>query len=274
MEIKVEIPKGKKPEWKKVDGNLALVLVDEEPEFSYKSIKTYADACAKLGINADAFNVSCGGDKQAQRQVQALYKLLIIQKAINHSVSPDKNGWTYNPYWILYTKDEMKRMSEKEKLSKGIKHILSCTCADLSEYYGVGNLFALNRNSEPALSFSFPLCFNSEEAALYAAKQFESLFFDYYGIKVKEFRFKLEANMVHHGDIVHASDDSLIKIHHIGAEGEVYYEAYADNARGQLQYEPYTYHYGFITDCYPATEKQKRWLRKWIKKHEKKEEKV
>lgn len=83
----------------------------------------------------------------------------------------------------------------------------------------------------------------------------------------RQFRFKLEANMVRKGDIVHASDDTLIKIHHIGAEGEVYYEAYADNARGRIQHEPYTYHYGFITSCYPATEKQKWWLRSWIEEH-------
>ena len=83
----------------------------------------------------------------------------------------------------------------------------------------------------------------------------------------RQFCFKLEANMVKKSDIVHASDDSLIKIHHIGAKGEVYYEAYADNARGQLQHKPYSHYYGFITSCYPATEKQKRWLREWIKKH-------
>lgn len=34
----------------------------------------------------------------------------------------------------------------------------------------------------------------------------------------RQLRFNLEANMVNRGDIVHASDDSLIKIHHIGAE--------------------------------------------------------
>lgn len=185
MEIKVEIPEGKKPEWRKVDGNLALVLVDKEPEYSFESIKTFADACAKLGINADAFNVSNGVDQQAQRQAQALYKLLIIQKAINNGVSRDKNGQTYNTYWILYTMDEMKSMSEDKKLYKGVKPILSCTCADLSKYSGVGNLFVPNRDAEPILNMSFPFCFNSEEAALYAAKQFESLFFDYYGIKVQ-----------------------------------------------------------------------------------------
>lgn len=83
----------------------------------------------------------------------------------------------------------------------------------------------------------------------------------------RQFRFKLEANMVRKGDIVHAADDSLVQINHIGPNGEVHYKAYADAARGQLQYGPYTYFYGYITDCYPATEKQKQWLRKWISKH-------
>lgn len=90
----------------------------------------------------------------------------------------------------------------------------------------------------------------------------------------RQFRFKLEASMVNRGDIVHASDDSLVLIHHLGIEGEVYYEAYADNARGELQHKPYNYHYGYITDCYPATEKQKQWLRKWIKEQIKKKKKV
>lgn len=45
------------------------------------------------------------------------------------------------------------------------------------------------------------------------------------------------------------------------------WSVYADNARGRLQDEPYTFHYGFITSCYPATEKQKRWLMNWIRKH-------
>lgn len=97
-------------------------------------------------------------------------------------------------------------------------------------------------------------------------EEMEAYIKQYYFLR-RQFCFKLEANMVNRGDIVHASDDSLVLIHHIGAEGEVYYEAYADNARGRLQDEPYTCHYGFITSCYPATEKQKRWLMNWIRKH-------
>lgn len=180
MEIKVEIPEGKKPEWRKVDGNLALVLVDEEPEYSFESIKTFADACAKLGINADAFNVCNGVDPQAQRQAQALYKLLIIQKAMNNGVWRDKDGWSYYPYWVLYSKEEMERMSEDEKQRKGIKQLHSCAAAHSTEIAGVRGAIAYLRGTYTNTLF------NSEDAALYAAKQFESLFFDYYGIKVKE----------------------------------------------------------------------------------------
>ena len=185
MEIKVEIPKGKKPEWRKVDGNLALVLVDEEPEYSFESIKTFADACAKLGINADAFNVCNGVDPQAQRQAQALYKLQIIQKAMNNGVWRDKDGWSYYPYWVLYSKEEMERMSEDEKQRKGIKQLLSCAFANSAGYAGVRCASAVTRGAHTATDYGFPLCFNSEVAALYAANQFESLFFDYYGIKVQ-----------------------------------------------------------------------------------------
>lgn len=83
----------------------------------------------------------------------------------------------------------------------------------------------------------------------------------------RQFCFKYEANMLRKGDIVHAADDTLVEINHIGPSGEVHYIAYADNARGELQHGPYTHFYGYITDCFPATEKQKRWLRNWIKEH-------
>lgn len=53
-------------------------------------------------------------------------------------------------------------------------------------FAGVRCASALSRGANTLTYCGFPLCFNSEEAALYAAKQFESLFYDYYGIKVKE----------------------------------------------------------------------------------------
>lgn len=73
------------------------------------------------------------------------------------------------------------------------------------------------------------------------------------------------------GDIVHSSDDTLIKVHHIGINGEVYYIAYADAARGRLQKEPYTFFYGYISFCHQATEDEKKWLENWIAKKRERE---
>lgn len=153
--------------------------------FDFHEIKTFADACEKLGMKEHLLTGSEGGDREAQRQAQALYKLLIIQKAMNNGVWRDKNGWSYYPYGVLYSKEEMKRISEEEKQRKGIKQLLSCAHAGSTEYAGVRCASARHRGANTYTDFGFPLCFNSEEAALYAAHQFEDLFFQYYGIKVK-----------------------------------------------------------------------------------------
>ena len=165
---------------------LVKVFGAEVFKFDYHDIKTFADACEKLGMKEHLLTGSEGGDREAQRQAQALYKLLIIQKAMNNGVWRDEDGWSYYPYWVLYSKEEMERMSEEEKQRKGIKQLLSCASADNTECSGVRCAYAAHRGADTGTYSGFPLCFNSEEAALYAAKQFESLFFDYYGIKVKE----------------------------------------------------------------------------------------
>lgn len=173
--------------------------------FDYRDIKTYADACKKLGMKEHLLTGSLEGDREAHRQAQALYKLLIIQKAMNNGVWCDINGYSYYPYWVFYSKEEMERMSEEEKQRSGIKHLLLCTYIDSKEKQrsdakqllsctfensvesvGFRCATANHRGADTTTYYGLPLCFNSKEAALYAANQFESLFFDYYGIKVKE----------------------------------------------------------------------------------------
>lgn len=165
---------------------LVKLFGEEVFKFDYPNIKTFSDACEKLGIKKDLLISSGGEDIEAQRQAQALYKLLIIQKAMNNGVWHDKDGWSYYPYWVLYSKEEMERMSEEEKQRKGIKQLLSCAYALITGDSGVRCALADYRGTDTHTDFGFPLCFNSEEAALYAAKQFEDIFFDYYGIKVKK----------------------------------------------------------------------------------------
>lgn len=152
--------------------------------FDFHEIATFADACMRLEISAESLLVDSLGDTEAFLQAYAFYKLMIIQKAINNGVWRDKDGWSYYPYWVLYSEKGMKRMSENKKQIFDFKELTLCINTNHTIYSGVR--CAVARSGAMVTAYGFPLCFNSEEAALYAAKQFEDLFFQYYGIKVKE----------------------------------------------------------------------------------------
>ena len=148
--------------------------------FDFHNIKTFEDACERLGTDVRPLAYPFGGDEESFFQAWALYKLLIIQKAINNGVWCDKDGWSYYPYWNLYTKEEMEPLSEEVKQRKNVKQIRSYAYAN---YSGV-RCSGVNRGVYVFADYGAPFCYNSKEAALYVAHQFESLFLDYYGIKV------------------------------------------------------------------------------------------
>lgn len=155
----------------------------ENKEFDFHEIKTFEDACKRLGLPAEALTVESFGVASAFSQANALYKLLIIQKAINNNVWCDEDGWNYYPYWVLFSKEEIESMSEEERQKKGIRQLRQCAGTWIS---GVRCAHVDGRGAYTYTDCSFPLRYNSKEAALYAANQFEDLFFQYYGIKVKE----------------------------------------------------------------------------------------
>lgn len=90
-------------------------------------------------------------------------------------------------------------------------------------------------------------------------------------VKYKPKKEKTVANIsvnidkVRCGDIVKSLDNVLVQIHHIGEHGEVHYIAFADKYYGEMQRAPYCCTYGYITQFYTATIKEKTWLRKWMK---------
>lgn len=153
----------------------------ENEEFDFHKIATFADACMRLGISAKSLLVDSFGDNEAFLQAQALYKLLIIQKAINNGKWRDKDGFIYYPIFAFLSKKRMDSFSEEEKQRRGIKQILSCAYTDHS---GILCANYAGRSAYSYLDYGAILGFNSHEAALYAAKQFEDLFFQYYGIKL------------------------------------------------------------------------------------------
>lgn len=137
--------------------------------FDFHEIKTFADACMRLGISAESLQADSLGDVEALLQANAFYRLLIIQKAINNGKWRDEEGWSYYPYWVLYSEKGMKRMSENKKQIYDFKELTLCINANHTIYSGVR--CAVARSGAMVTAYGFPLCFNSEEAALYAAKQ-------------------------------------------------------------------------------------------------------
>lgn len=153
--------------------------------FDFHEIKTFEDACQRLGISCFGLACHAKGDMEAFSQAKALYKLLVIQKAINNGVWRDKYGRSYYPYWALYSEREIKCMNEEQR--DGFRSLNSCAIAVSTENPSVSCALAGLRSVNTFTTYGLPFCFNSEEAALYAAKQFESIFFDFYGIKVEKY---------------------------------------------------------------------------------------
>lgn len=154
-------------------------------EFDYTSIKTFEDACNRIRVSANTLSAVGNHFNKAFAQANALYKLMIIQDAINDGYPLDEDGDAWYPYWVLYSKGEIAEMGEDKRKANGIK-LLSCVSANYSELAGVRGAYAYGRGATADTTYGFPLCFGSKAKALYAGKQFESLYLQYYGLKLQE----------------------------------------------------------------------------------------
>lgn len=154
-------------------------------EFDYTSIKTFEDACNRIRVSANALSAVGSHFNRAFVQANALYKLIIIQEAINDGQPLDEDGDAWYPYWVLYSKEEIAEMGEDKRKANNIK-LLSCVSSSSAENAGVRGAHAFCRGANTTTYSGFPLCFGSEEKALYAGKQFESLYLQYYGLKLQE----------------------------------------------------------------------------------------
>ena len=114
-------------------------------------IKTFEDACKKLGITPTAIPETRTLPKQHIKAILAHYKLVIIAEALNDGWKPDwKNSSQYKYYpWF--------------NLSSG---------SGLS-YDGYDNRFSYSHVGSR-------LCFKSSELAEYAGKQFKKLYQEYF----------------------------------------------------------------------------------------------
>lgn len=179
-QVTIEVPEGKKTEWREVDGLMTLVLVNEQAQDTRpvtERIKTVEDALRALGTPEedipDFFNKfeSLGND------VVAYMKLKVIAEALNEGWKPSftVNEYRWYPWFVFYTKDEIDNMDEEERkrlwLFGGSSYYGShCGLACSDSYYAW---------SPAASALSARLAVKSEELADYFGKQFIGIWADY-----------------------------------------------------------------------------------------------
>lgn len=168
----------------------------------YKTIKSYEDACDVLGLSpilsenrnkalCAQFPDHYDFRQNMPKHIIALMKLEIISRALwgkSFEPEPDAEGNKiyWYPWFALYTKDEVDRMSDEER--KSLCGALFGGSAHDGANAGFGCLSASYRSSYSPAFLGFRLCQETEEKAAYFGRQFIELWAEYlaYGFKVTE----------------------------------------------------------------------------------------
>lgn len=168
----------------------------------YKTIKSYEDACDVLGLSpilsenrnkalCAQFPDHYDFRQNMPKHIIALMKLEIISRALwgkSFEPEPDEEGNKiyWYPWFALYTKDEVDRMSDEER--KSLCGALFGGGADGGAGAGFGCLGAKCRSSYSSAYVGFRLCQETQEKAEYFGRQFIELWAEYlsYGFTVTE----------------------------------------------------------------------------------------
>lgn len=142
-------------------------------------IKTFEDAARAMGID----DPEEWEEKYSNLEpdILAYFKLRIICAALNEGWEPQftENEWRYYPWYWLYTQDEIDNMDEDEKKERR----LMSTGDYQTGYAGLASAASANTPSYSLTRIGSRLCLKSDTLAVYAGKQFISLWADFYLIR-------------------------------------------------------------------------------------------
>lgn len=122
----------------------------------FKNIKSFEDACSKLGISSE-LPVFPNAPEKHRKGLTAHYQLVLIAMALNDGWEPD---WSDHSQWKYYFWPDIKATKDNPA---GVG-FSDCGYAYSSASTGVGSR----------------LCYRSSELALYAGEQFGELYKDYF----------------------------------------------------------------------------------------------
>lgn len=180
QEIKVTVPDGKRAEWKEINGEQALVLVDVKDNRPVtERIKTFEDAVEELGESNPlvslyrSFESDLPEKDESDKDVLAFIKLRIVVAALNEGWVPtfEKDEYRWFPWYYIYTKEEVDAMDEDEKrrvVGRAGNYAPpsgGCVCAHAS-----------NGSASSSTPYGARLAFRDRERAEYAGRQFAELY--------------------------------------------------------------------------------------------------
>ena len=186
-EITIQVPDGKKAEWKEVNGITTLVLMDEEVKDNRpvtERIKTFNDALEELGEEHplvkeywEVVNV----DFDIHQDLISYLKLRIIATALNEGWEPyfTKDEYRYYPWFYLYTEEELEDKSEEWKKEHSL--VLWGGVANNGAVCGLAFVDSHNAFSYSNAALGARLAVKSDELATYFGKQFTEIWADYCG---------------------------------------------------------------------------------------------
>lgn len=174
MEIRIDVPAGKKAEW--VNG--VLTLVDETPKDNRpvtERVKTFEDAVRELGEEHPLVKEWHLGDGLSA-DLEAYLKLRIIAAALNEGWEPKftTDEYRYFPWFVLYTEEEYNELSDEDK-----SRVVLRSYGDSNTSGGVAYVSADYDSSGTDSSNGSGLAFKNSDLAKYAGKQFIEIYADF-----------------------------------------------------------------------------------------------
>lgn len=147
-------------------------------------VKTYEDAVRELGENhpyvefANSASWRYEGNEGAD--IVAYLKMRVITAALNEGWEPKftEGEYRYYPYYTLYTKEEVDKMTDKEKEELGL--VLWGGYANSGSLAGLAFATSLDAFSLSSSHYGARLAFKSSDLAIYAGKQFIDIFANFY----------------------------------------------------------------------------------------------
>lgn len=186
--IEIQVPEGKRAEWKEINGVTTLVLTDEKDNRPVtERIKTFEDAVKATGMTLPF------DDNQLSympKDVVAYMKLRIIAAALNGLTDDTLDEfpklttveYRWYPWFYFYTQEEIDKMDEEKKKNLWRLGGYSINGSNCCLAYA---------NSNFAWSYSYSnvsarLAVKSEELAKYFGQQFIEIWSDYVALPSKD----------------------------------------------------------------------------------------